>query len=148
MLNWLYAMALQRMADLDLLPGLNRKAEELTARIKAVFYDPEKHLYALDAGRKYYSEHPQVLSMLAAGDLSVVPGLRNEALPQCSIYFSYYYLLACSKFGLDDLVEKRLARWKNLQDEGLTTFPEEFENPRSDCHAWSSHILYFLLPEK
>ncbi len=147
-LNWLYAMALQRMADLDLLPGLRRKAEELTARIKTVFYNPEKHLYALDAGRKYYSEHPQVLAMLAAGDLSVVPGLRNEALTQCSIYFSYYYLLACSKFGLDDLVEKRLARWKNLQDEGLTTFPEEFENPRSDCHAWSSHILYFLLPEK
>ena len=137
----------QRIGGISPMPGLRRKAEELTARIKAVFYDPEKHLYALDAGRKYYSEHPQVLAMLAAADLSVVPGLRNKALTQCSIYFSYYYLLACSKFGLDDLVEKRLVRWKNLQNEGLTTFPEEFDDPRSECHAWSSHILYFLLPE-
>lgn len=146
-LNWFYVLALRRMAEMELMPGLDEKAKQLTAEIKSVFYDPERGLYALDPDRKYYSEHPQVLAMLAAGDLSVVPGLRKEDLIPCSIYFSYYYLLACSKFGLDDLTQKRLARWERLQDEGLTTFPEEFDNPRSDCHAWSSHILYFLQQE-
>ena len=146
-LNWFYVLALRRMASMELMPGLNRKAEALAAEIKSVFYDPERGLYALDPDRKYYSEHPQVLAMLADGDLSVVPGLRNENLTPCSIYFSYYYLLACSEFGLDDLTRKRLARWERLQDEGLTTFPEEFDDPRSDCHACSSHILYFLQQE-
>lgn len=146
-LNWFYVLAMQRMAEMELMPGLNERAKELAARIKSVFYDPERRQYALDPDRKYFSEHPQVLAMLAADDLSVVPGLRKGDLTPCSIYFSYYYLLACSKFGLDDLTGKRLARWERLQDEGLTTFPEEFDDPRSDCHAWSSHILYFLLPE-
>ena len=146
-LNWFYVLALRRMAAMELMPGLNEKAKDLAVKIKSVFYDPERRLYALDPDRKYYSEHPQVLAMLADGDLSVVPGLRNENLTPCSIYFSYYYLLACSEFGLDDLTRKRLARWERLQDEGLTTFPEEFDNPRSDCHAWSSHILYFLQQE-
>ncbi|MBQ9771209.1 MAG: hypothetical protein IJW23_05220 [Lentisphaeria bacterium] len=52
---------------------------------------------------------------------------------------------ACQKFELNDLLKKRLDRWRALSSEGLTTFPEEFDNPRSDCHAWSSHILGILL---
>ena len=24
----------------------------------------------------------------------------------------------------------------------MSTLPENFDNPRSDCHGWSSHILY------
>lgn len=88
------------------------------------------------------------MALLALSDTAVIPGLRQGGLTQCSIYFSYYYLSACRQFGLNDLLEKRLDRWRVLADEGLTTFPEEFDNPRSDCHAWSSHILYFLLPEK
>jgi hypothetical protein len=77
-------------------------------------------------------------------DTSVIPGLKACNLSQCTIYFSFYYLLACEKYGLTELKEKRLDRWRALMSEGLTTFPETFETPRSDCHAWSSHILNFL----
>ena len=143
-LNLFYVIALQRMAEMELLPGLEKKAKTLGKTIRQVFFDEEKQLYALDSRRQYFSEHPQALALLAFSDTSVIPGLRRGGLTQCSIYFSYYYLAACRQFGLDDLLEKRLDRWRVLADEGLTTFPEEFDNPRSDCHAWSSHILYFL----
>jgi len=143
-LNLFYVMALQSMAEMELLPGLGKKARTLAETIRRVFFDEEKQLYALDSRRQYFSEHPQALALLAFSDTSVIPGLQRGGLTQCSIYFSYYYLEACRQFGLNDLLERRLDRWRCLADEGLTTFPEEFDNPRSDCHAWSSHILYFL----
>ncbi|MBQ7206495.1 MAG: hypothetical protein IJS01_01725 [Lentisphaeria bacterium] len=142
-----YLLALQKTAEMDLAPGLEEKAKALARTIRSTFYDKEKRLYALDPGKQYFSEHPQVLALLALGDTSVIPGLESADLTPCSIYFSSYYLEACRLFGLDDLLEKRLDRWRALENEGLTTFPEEFRNPRSDCHAWSSHILS-VLPEK
>lgn len=142
--NLFYVLALRRMAKMELRPGLAEKADTLAAVIRRVYFDEGEKLYSLDCGKRYFSEHPQVLALLVLGDVSVIPGLRRKKLTQCSIYFSYYYLEACRNYGLDDLKKKRLARWEVLQNEGLTTFPEEFDNPRSDCHAWSSHILCFL----
>lgn len=146
-MNWLYVLAMQSAAEMELGDGLKEQAERTAAKIREKFYVEEKQLYALDIEKKHFSEHPQILAMLANGDTSVVSGLRNVELTPCSIYFSYYYLEACQKFGLNDLLEKRLDRWRALCNEGLTTFPEEFDNPRSDCHAWSSHILGILLKQ-
>ena len=143
-MNFLYLMALQALDDMELLPGLKEKADALADRIKETFYDSERKLYALDPDKKFFSEHSQALALLTLKDTSVIPGLRSVELTPCSIYFSFYYLEACSAFGLDDLFEKRLDKWRALSNEGLTTFPEEFSNPRSDCHAWSSHILRFF----
>ena len=143
-LNWLYVLALQRMAEMELMPGLEQRIKATTDAIRKVFYAPEEKMYAIDTARQNFSEHSQVLAMLAIGDTSVIPALRTRQLTPCSIYFSYYYLEACRQFDLNDLMEARLDRWRALTEEGLTTFPEKFENPRSDCHAWSSHILNFL----
>lgn len=147
-LNWLFALALQRLAEVNVRPGLQECAQELKRIIHARYYNPEAGLYAIDLQKRYYSEHPQVLALLVDPYAPVIPGLRKYELVQCSIYFSFYYLEACRLCGLDDLAEKRIGRWRALQEEGLTTFPEEFENPRSDCHAWSSHILYHLLRQE
>ena len=147
-MNFLYLMVLQYLDRMELLPGLKEKAAALGDKIKETFYDSKRQLYALDPDKKFFSEHSQALALLTLGDTSVIPGLRNQELTPCSIYFSYYYLEACSLFGLDDLFEKRLDKWRALSGEGLTTFPEEFSNPRSDCHAWSSHILRFFFGRK
>ena len=139
--NLFYVLALRRMAEMKLLPDLEGKARKLSETIRRVYFDGSRQLYALDRDRLHFSEHPQALALLALEDTAVIPGLRRGGLTQCSIYFSYYSLEACRKFGLEDLKQKRLARWEALRNEGLTTFPEEFDQPRSDCHAWSSHIL-------
>ena len=143
-LNWLFVLALQAMVKMDFRPGLDKLIDQWKTRIREVFFDPEKQLYAVDAEKKIFSEHPQVLALLANNETEVIPGLRERDLIPCSISFSYYYLEACRKFGLKDLTEKRIGKWKALENEGLTTLPEEFENPRSDCHAWGTHVILFL----
>ena len=47
----------------------------------------------------------------------------------------------CRIYGLKELEKKRLEKFYKLTEENLVTLPEEFDAPRSDCHAWSSHIL-------
>ena len=115
-----------------------------------MFFDEARGFYAIDPEHRFYSEHSQVLALLAENDPELAENLRRNGgkLAPCSIYFSFYYLQACLKYAMDDAAEKRLDKWRALESEGLTTFPEEFENPRSDCHAWSSHILAYLVRKK
>ncbi len=85
------------------------------------------------------------MALLASPESRVQEALRQKGLAECGICYSFYYLEACRLHGLDDLYAKRMAKYENLLSKELTTLPEEFENPRSDCQAWSSHILYFFL---
>ncbi|MBO7327994.1 MAG: hypothetical protein J6W00_04400 [Lentisphaeria bacterium] len=149
-LNFFYLMALQAVAQISGVKKYQIKAENLYARIKTVFFDNSAALYAIDPEHKFFSEHANVLALLAAGPQpEIIAALRSaDDLTPCSIYFSYYYLEACMKCKMDDMAEKRLALWQKLPDEGLTTFPEEFVNPRSDCHAWGCYILKYLLQKQ
>ena len=144
-MNWLFVQVLEKMARRNVRSGLLECAGRLRQEIHSRYYNPSKGLYAIDLNQKYYSEHSQVLALLVDPYAPVIDGLKKYKLPECSIYFSFYYLEACRRCGLDGLAEKRISKWKALQDEGLTTLPEEFQNPRSDCHAWSSHILYHFI---
>lgn len=60
---------------------------------------------------------------------------------KCTYYFSYYKHLAMSEI---DYI-KELEPWREQIENGLTTFAENPEPTRSDCHAWSAHpILGFF----
>lgn len=146
-LNLFYVMALQAMAEIADDDSYRKKADKLFCRIKKIFFVKEKNLYSIDPEHRFFSEHPQVLSLILEDDPLLAEALRNGIgeLTPCSIYFSFYFLQACQKRNLNAMGKARLNKWKKFAAEGLTTFPEEFDNPRSDCHAWSSHILCFLL---
>jgi hypothetical protein len=47
----------------------------------------------------------------------------------------------CRKYDLRELHNDRIKKYYDLLKNNITTLPEEFGNPRSDCHAWSSHIM-------
>lgn len=88
-----------------------------------------------------------------------------EALAQanaakCTYYFSYYKHLAMFGRPTEELAERdeisrsssapttypfdyleELQPWKEMIEDGLTTFAETPEPTRSDCHAWSAHPL-------
>jgi len=71
------------------------------------------------------------------------PGQELEAAKaaRCTYYFQYYKHLAMRP--TDYLAE--LGPWKEMIENGLTTFAENPEPVRSDCHAWSAHpILGFF----
>jgi hypothetical protein len=109
------------------------------------------------------SEHAEALwrvGQLFAGE-PVAPwpaeALERAGAAKCTYYFSYYKHLAMAAAALaegaaegavlsgrpnrpapfDYLAE--LAPWKEMIEAGLSTFAENPEPARSDCHAWSAH---------
>ncbi len=151
-LNWFFVLALNAFAELEESVGsveqacvYRQQAQETQAGINRVYLNPSTGLYTEDREQTYSSEHAQVLSMIATGNTEdkIVDALRQSELPECGLYFSFYYLYACRKCGLGDLFTRRLKVVAKLADEGLSTFPENERNPRSDCHAWSAYYLYF-----
>lgn len=93
------------------------------------------------------SEHAEALFRL----LQVARGLKPSAWPtaelraanaaETTLYFSYYKHLAMQTE--DYLLE--LGPWRQMIEDGLTTFAETPEPARSDCHAWSAHpVLGFF----
>ncbi len=143
-LNLFLVLAFQSFAEVSHKSVWSDRAGALRKRIEERYYVPERGLLAVDLRKTHFSEHPQVLAILAGSTLPLGKSLeRCMGLVPCSIYFSYYYLAACEKAGLDDLFRERMRKFESLPGQGLTTLPEEFEDPRSDCHAWSSHILCF-----
>lgn len=147
-LNWMAVYALQKMAEMDSSRNWKSISETIKEAIRRTYYIPEKNIFADDPEKKHFSEHSQVMALLAAPESGIQEALCRNGLAECGICYSFYYLEACRLHRLDDLYEKRMAKYERLLQEGLTTLPEEFENPRSDCHAWSSHILYFSLLER
>ncbi|HTQ11245.1 MAG TPA: alpha-L-rhamnosidase C-terminal domain-containing protein, partial [Fimbriimonadaceae bacterium] len=61
--------------------------------------------------------------------------LERANAAKCTYYFSYYKHLAMQP---DDYMAQ-LGPWKEMIESGLSTFAENPEPVRSDCHAWSAH---------
>ena len=98
------------------------------------------------------SEHAEALKQLHLMMFDREPdpwpteALAKANAAKCTYYFSYYKHLAM--FGREDTpfdYMKELAPWKEMIENGLSTFAENPEPVRSDCHAWSAHpILGFF----
>jgi hypothetical protein len=93
------------------------------------------------------SEHAESLYRLCQLELGDEPdpwpfsALERSNAAKCTYYFSYYKHLAMRP---DDYLAQ-LGPWKEMIEDGLTTFAENPEPTRSDCHAWSAHpILGFF----
>ncbi|MBO7742414.1 MAG: hypothetical protein J6S21_07660, partial [Victivallales bacterium] len=150
-LNWLYLRSLKDLADMEKHFGDAAQYEELTQEAAALeeavvrtYWDEERGLYSENEEHSCYSEHAQVLAALAAGRTESLQRLNDGTLDQCGIYFSFYFLEACRIYGLKDAFNRRIDRYRRLACKpGITTFPENWENWRSWCHAWSANFLYF-----
>jgi hypothetical protein len=95
------------------------------------------------------SEHAEALIRV----LKSMMGLPVEPWPadaldkaqaaRCTYYFNYYkHLAKCASDGKDiasfDYLSE-LNPWKEMIENGLSTYAENPEPVRSDCHAWSAH---------
>jgi len=131
-----------------------RKAEQVAATMRKVFFDETRGLFADDPAHKYWSEHTQTLALIGealTGDKAKAcfeKLLADPNLVRTTVYFKYYLFQTYFKFGRADLFLKDLKLWQSYVDTGCTTCIEEPESDtrssRSDCHAWGSHPLYFL----
>jgi alpha-L-rhamnosidase len=68
--------------------------------------------------------------------------VHDTSLIQSSVYFRFFLGQAFKKAGLSNEYLSLMDPWKDMLNEGLTTFAEVPGHARSDCHPWSSSPLY------
>jgi alpha-L-rhamnosidase len=153
-----YVYTLQKAATL--LSAFNMKEEALryskqSENIKtAVFkncFDQHKGLLADVPEKNIFSQHANALAILTDAlpetlQRNIIDKiLQDTTIARCSFYFRFYLNEAAEKAGMADLFPELLGPWKKMLDNGLTTFAEEPDPSRSDCHAWSAWPVHSFL---
>jgi alpha-L-rhamnosidase len=123
-------------------------AGRLRETARSLYWDAVKGLFADTPAHANYSQHSNVLAVLAgvsSGDEArrlILRILPDSTLTQCSYYFRHYLHSAVNLVGEGDRYLDLLGEWESMLSRGLTTFAERYERPgdpsRSDCHAWSA----------
>jgi hypothetical protein len=149
------AMTLRHAAEVCRALGSDEQARhyELVAAglresVVRLCWDAKRRLFADTAAKRNFSQHANVLAVLsgaiegeAARDL-MQRVAADPSLTQCTTYFRFYLLRAMKQVGLGDEYLAMLGPWHDMLALGLTTFAEQPEPTRSDCHAWSASPLY------
>ncbi len=126
-------------------------ASELRRQVYATCWDEEKGLLADTPAKKTFSQHANILGILTNAipqeDQTLVMDrlLTDASITQATFYFKFYLFEALHKLGWSDQYSGLLDPWRAMLDLGLTTFAEEPDPTRSDCHAWSASPNYHLL---
>lgn len=126
-------------------------ADELNVNTYRLCFDITKGLMANTPARSTFSQHAGIMGVLAGA----VPANRQKAvmqkvlydtaLSQATFYYRFYLTLALKKAGMANLYYSQLAPWRGMLEKGLTTFAENPDPARSDCHAWSASPNYDFL---
>ena len=135
--------------------SLSKKYADMHAKIvKAVkerCWNEKRQLFMDFEGAISSSQHVNIMAILSdAIEPEKQPSLmkkiiEDKSLTQCTFYYRFYLTEAMRKCGLGNLYIDNLKPWYDMINIGLTTFAENPEPTRSDCHAWSSSPNYHLL---
>jgi len=157
--NLLHALALRSAAELEEWAGepelaarWRRRADGIVRAVAAACWDADRALLADYPDRSAWSQHAQIMGLLAgavpAGSEMACLGamLGTSGLAQAQpMFFMFYLFEAFHALGQGGRVLEHLSPWIGLMDNlGLGTPYEMFEPARSDCHAWGSHPLFHL----
>lgn len=131
------------------------RCKSLSARLIA---GTQKHCYntarkvmANTPLQKTYSQHVSIMAVLTdaiplADRKAVMQNiLTDTSLSQATFYYRFYLTRALRHVGMADLYYSQLTPWRGMIDNGLTTFAENPDPTRSDCHAWSASPNYDFL---
>jgi hypothetical protein len=153
-----YAYALVRASELYAFYGNTAKAEEyrelassLTKAVLKNCWDTDRGYLSDTPAKKEFSMHAQILAVLT----NTIPVesqktftekfINDKSLIQPTMYFRAYLAQALKKTGLADKYTETLGLWEDMLAKGLTTFAENPDPARSDCHAWSASPNYDML---
>jgi alpha-L-rhamnosidase len=128
-----------------------RLAKTLADQTYALCFDRGRGAMANTPEKSSYSQHASIMGVLAgsipdslgAGVMKRV--LYDSALSQATFYYRFYLTRALKKAGMADLYYSSLKPWREMVANGLTTFAENPDPTRSDCHAWSASPIYDFL---
>lgn len=157
-LSMQFAYAAQKASELFKFygqPEIAAKYSGIASKItKAVYdkcWDSSKGYLADTPEKKMFSMHAQIFGVLS----NTIPEndqknfterfMNDKSLIQPTMYFRFYLTQALKKTGLADLYLETLGLWNDMLQKGLTTFAENPDPARSDCHAWSASPDYDFL---
>jgi alpha-L-rhamnosidase len=119
--------------------------------VRKLCFDRKTMRVADTPEKKTFSQHAAILAVLT----DAVPEKYQQAvmervltdpeLSQATFYFRFYLNRALVKAGLGDRYWETLGPWRDMLAMGLTTWAENPEPTRSDCHAWSASPNYEFL---
>lgn len=126
-------------------------ANRLRKSVYQLCFDYTKGVMANTPDKNSYSQHASIMGVLtssipaekSAGVMQRV--LSDKSLSQATFYYRFYLNLALQKAGMGDLYYSQLKPWRDMISNGLTTFAENPDPTRSDCHAWSASPNYDFL---
>jgi hypothetical protein len=157
-LSMQFAYALQRAEELFRFFGQSgqadkylKLAEKITTAVYQKCWDESRGYLADTPDKKDFSMHAQIFGVLT----NTIPEksqkefvkrfMNDKSLIQPTMYFRFYLTQALKKTGLADLYLGTLGLWNDMLQKGLTTFAENPDPARSDCHAWSASPNYDFL---
>ena len=153
-----YAYTLQQAAALFEYFGKKGEAQHYKELAEALRSNTYK--YCFDAARgqmantplkNTFSQHASIIAVLAGAipekeqKAVMQKVLYDSMLSQVTFYYRFYLTQALKKAGMANLYYSQLAPWRGMLEKGLTTFAENPDPTRSDCHAWSASPNYDFL---
>lgn len=153
-----FIYALQRAAELfdyfdQPVPAENYKqlARFLINSVYQHCWDDNRKYLADTPDKTEFSMHAQIFGVLT----NTIPDdqqedvmkriLNDKTLIQPTLYFRFYLTQALKKTGMANEYLNTLGPWKEMLNNGLSTFAEKPDPTRSDCHAWSASPNYDFL---
>ena len=153
-----YAYTLQQAAVLFAHSGQKEEAAHCTALAERMMkgtyaqcFDKIKGAMADTPEKKQFSQHAGIMAILTGcipktDEAAVMKTiLYDTTLDQATFYYRFYLMQALKKTGMANLYYSQLKPWRDMIAKGLTTFAEQPDPTRSDCHAWSASPLYDFL---
>ncbi len=126
-------------------------ADKITAAVYHHCWDAGRGMFADTPAKNIFSQHANILAVLtdalpAEEQAALLDRIaRDKSITQATFYFRFYLFEAMKKTGLGDRFLPELDAWRDMLSIGLTTFAENPEPTRSDCHAWSASPNYQFL---
>lgn len=153
-----YAYTLQQASELFNYFGRKKEGEryrELAAWLTSSTYkrcfDMKKGLMANTPLKNSFSQHASIMGVMSGAieDKNMKDVMQrvlsDSTISQATFYYRFYLNRALKRAGLADLYYGQLSPWRGMITNGLTTFAENPDPTRSDCHAWSSSPNYDFL---
>lgn len=125
----------------------NRRHSEIKARLFNHCFDKDKKLFKDGSCSDEYSMHTVIWAIL--GDAvtgneatKMAEHLFSDKLLKSSFSMNYYLFRALEKCNCYSYAIDFFKGWKEMIDMHCTTWCENPDSPRSECHGWSSAPLY------
>jgi hypothetical protein len=153
-----YVNTLQQAAELFAFFGKKEQAahyRELAAKLNHAVYQycfyQQKGEMANTPLKNSFSQHAGIMAVLtgcipeADRQKTMLKVLYDSTMSQATFYYRFYLNRALKKAGMVNRYYAQLTPWRGMIANGLTTFAENPDPTRSDCHAWSSSPNYDFL---